>query len=86
MIPGWKAEGCQCGVGVSMESGVITKGSVADVIESHKYNRAVRLHKLAYEAPMRLLAWRLPSMARGQASKTGSPPRRDPEKHCQLSR
>lgn len=40
-----------------MESGVIAEGSVTGVMEGRKYNRAVRLHKLVYEAMMRL-AWK----------------------------
>ncbi|KAK5859272.1 hypothetical protein PBY51_003352 [Eleginops maclovinus] len=39
-----------------VESGVIAEGSVTCVMEGRKYNRAVRLHKLVYEAMMRL-AW-----------------------------
>jgi len=41
---------------VCVESGVIADGSIAGVMEGRKYNRAVRLHKLLYEALMRL-AW-----------------------------
>jgi hypothetical protein len=37
-----------------VESGVIAEGSIAGVMEGHKYNRAVRLHKLVYEALLRL--------------------------------
>ncbi|KAG1701312.1 Threonine aspartase 1 [Nymphon striatum] len=40
-----------------IESGVIAAGSVAGVIEGRKYNRAVRFHKLLYEALLRL-AWK----------------------------
>ena len=40
-----------------VESGVIAEGSIAGVMEGRKYNRAVRLHKLVYEALMRL-AWK----------------------------
>lgn len=36
---------------------VIADGSVAGVMEGRKYNRAVRLHKLLYDAFMRL-AWK----------------------------
>lgn len=39
-----------------IESGVVAEGSVAGVLDGRKYNRAVRLHKLLYEAFMRL-AW-----------------------------
>ena len=39
------------------ESGVIAEGSIDGVMDGHKYNRAVRLHKLMYEALMRL-AWK----------------------------
>lgn len=38
-----------------VESGVIAEGSVAGVMEGRRYNRAVRLHKLVYEAMMRLV-------------------------------
>jgi hypothetical protein len=40
-----------------VESGVIAEGSISGVMEGRKYNRAVRLHKLVYEALMRL-AWK----------------------------
>eukprot|EP00745_Piridium_sociabile_P027749 TRINITY_DN44663_c0_g1_i3.p1 TRINITY_DN44663_c0_g1~~TRINITY_DN44663_c0_g1_i3.p1 ORF type:complete len:1606 (-),score=395.32 TRINITY_DN44663_c0_g1_i3:590-5317(-) len=40
-----------------VESGLIAEGSVAGVIEGRRYNRAVRLHKLVYEALLRL-AWK----------------------------
>ena len=40
-----------------MESGVIAEGSIIAVMEGRKYNRAVRLHKIVYEAMMRL-AWK----------------------------
>ena len=41
-----------------VESGVIAEGSVAaGVMDGCKYNRAIRLHKLVYEALMRL-AWK----------------------------
>ena len=40
-----------------VESGVIAEGSVAGVMEGRKYNRAVRIHKLVYEALIRL-AWK----------------------------
>ena len=40
-----------------IESGVIAEGSVSGVMEGHKYNRAIRLHKLVYESLMRL-AWK----------------------------
>ena len=36
-----------------VESQVIAEGSVSGVMEGRKYNRAVRLHKLVYEALMR---------------------------------
>lgn len=39
---------------ICVESGVITDGSIAGVMEGRSYNRAVRLHKLFYEALMRL--------------------------------
>ena len=38
-------------------SGVIAEGSVAGVMDGRKYNRAIRLHKLVYEALMRH-AWK----------------------------
>ena len=39
------------------ESGVIAGGSISGVMDGRKYNRAVRLHKLVYEALIRL-AWK----------------------------
>ena len=39
-----------------VESGVIAEGFVAGVLEGRRYNRGVRLHKIMYEALMRL-AW-----------------------------
>ena len=39
-----------------VESGVIAEGSVARVLGDRRYNRGIRLHKLMYEALMRL-AW-----------------------------
>lgn len=41
---------------ICIESGVVTEGSVTGVLEGRRYNRAVRLHKLMYEALMRK-AW-----------------------------
>ena len=41
---------------LAVESGVIAEGSIGRVLEGKHYNRAVRLHKLIYEALMRL-AW-----------------------------
>ena len=38
-----------------IESDVIAEGSIAGVRDGRKYNRAVRLHKLVYEALMRLM-------------------------------
>lgn len=40
-----------------VEARVIAEGLVNGVIEGRKYNRAVRLHKLVYEALLRL-AWK----------------------------
>ena len=40
-----------------VESGVIAEGSVTGVMDGRKYNHAIRLHKLVYEALMRL-AWK----------------------------
>ena len=40
-----------------VESGVIAEGSVSGVLDGRRYNRAVRCHKLMYEALMRL-AWK----------------------------
>ena len=37
-----------------IESGVIASGSIAGVLEGRKYNRAIRFHKLMYEALLRL--------------------------------
>ena len=42
---------------LSVESGVIADGSIAGVLDGKKYNRAIRLHKLVYEALLRL-AWK----------------------------
>ena len=39
-----------------IESGVMAEGSVASVHEGHSYNRAISLHKLTYEALIRV-AW-----------------------------
>lgn len=39
---------------IFVESGVLAEGSVAVVLEGRKYNRAIRVHKLMYEAFMRL--------------------------------
>ena len=41
---------------LAVESGVIAEGSIDKVLEGKQYNRAVRLHKLTYEALLRL-AW-----------------------------
>ena len=41
---------------ICIESGVITEGSVCGVLEGRRYNRAVRFHKLMYEAFMQM-AW-----------------------------
>ncbi|KAG0725964.1 hypothetical protein GWK47_004497 [Chionoecetes opilio] len=40
---------------VAVESGVIAEGSINRVLEGKQYNRAVRLHKLMYEALMRII-------------------------------
>ena len=42
---------------LAVESGVIAEGSIDKVLESCQYNRGVRLHKLVYEAILRL-AWK----------------------------
>jgi len=39
-----------------IESGVVTEGSVSPLMEGRSYNRAVRFHKLSYEA-FRRVAW-----------------------------
>ena len=39
---------------ICIESGVIAEGSVGGVLEGRKYNRAIRFHKLLYEALLRL--------------------------------
>ena len=39
-----------------VESGAIVEGSVAGVLDGHRYYRAVRLHNIMHEALMRL-AW-----------------------------
>ncbi|KAI8521965.1 hypothetical protein Bbelb_017190 [Branchiostoma belcheri] len=41
---------------IAIESGVIAEGSVSGVMDGRRYNRAVRFHKLMYEALLRL-AW-----------------------------
>ncbi|XP_035662311.1 uncharacterized protein LOC118406391 [Branchiostoma floridae] len=41
---------------VCIESGVIAEGSVSGVLTGHKYNRAIRFHKLMFEALNRI-AW-----------------------------
>ena len=41
---------------LAVESGVIAEGSIDKVLDGKQYNRGVRLHKLTYEALMRL-AW-----------------------------
>ena len=41
---------------VIIESGVIAQGSVSDVLEGRTYNRAIRFHKLIFEA-LNTLAW-----------------------------
>ncbi len=38
-----------------VESGVLAEGSVAGVLDGGRYNRGVRLHKMMYEALMRLV-------------------------------
>ena len=40
-----------------VESGVIAEGSITRLMEGRKYNRAVMLHKIVYEAMMSL-AWK----------------------------
>ena len=40
---------------VAVESAVITEGSIEAVLEGRQYNRAVRLHKIIYEALQRLI-------------------------------
>ena len=40
---------------LSLQSGVISEGSVAKALDGHMYNRAVRVHKRVYEALMRIL-------------------------------
>ena len=39
-----------------IESGVVAEGSVSALMEGRSYNRAVRFHKLSYEA-FRCVAW-----------------------------
>ena len=39
---------------VPIESGLIADGSISGVLDGRKYNRAIRLNKLMYEALMRL--------------------------------
>ena len=40
---------------LAVELGVIAEGSINRVLEGKQYNRAVRFHKLTYEAVMRLI-------------------------------
>ena len=40
---------------ICIETGVIAEGSVSGVLDGHRYNRAVRFHKLMYEALMRVI-------------------------------
>ena len=40
-----------------VQSGVIAEDSIASVMDGRKYNRAIRLHKLVYEALVGL-AWK----------------------------
>ena len=40
-----------------IDSGIVTEGSVSALLEGRSYNRAIRVHKLAYETLMRK-AWR----------------------------
>ena len=40
---------------LSVEYGVIADGSIAGVLDGKKYNKAIRLHKLVYEALLRLV-------------------------------
>ena len=42
---------------ICIESGVVAEGSVSGVLDGRRYNRAVRFHKLMYEALQRL-AWK----------------------------
>ena len=42
---------------ISVESGIISEGSIESVLNGHKYNRGARLTKLVYEALLRL-AWK----------------------------
>ena len=52
-----------------IESGVIAAGSVSGVLDGKKYNRAVRLHKLLYEALLRL-AWKGFLVTKGSNAET----------------
>ncbi|KAG1685808.1 hypothetical protein GQR58_008924 [Nymphon striatum] len=40
---------------LAVESGVIAEGSIDKVLDGKQYNRGIRLHKLTYEALMRLV-------------------------------
>eukprot|EP00058_Branchiostoma_floridae_P015562 XP_002601050.1 hypothetical protein BRAFLDRAFT_102388 [Branchiostoma floridae] len=40
---------------LAIESGVVAEGSVSGVMDGRRYNRAVRFHKLVYEALLRLV-------------------------------
>ena len=55
-----------------VEAGVIADGSVAGVLDGRKYNRSIRMHKLLYEAFMRL-AWKgfLPWLAEHHKDELG---------------
>lgn len=56
-MPSWQQRFADAGLrDLCVEAGVIADGSISGVIYGHKYNRAVRLHKLLYEAFLRL-AW-----------------------------
>ncbi|KAG1651588.1 hypothetical protein GQR58_026913 [Nymphon striatum] len=53
--PGSICEGCRGLRDLAVESGVIAEGSIDKVLDGKQYNRGVRLHKLTYEALMRLV-------------------------------
>ena len=61
---------------LAVESGVIAEGSINKILDGKQYNRAVRLHKLTYEALMRLCGqalkngWRLTMLKLFQSTMT----------------
>ena len=47
---------CDAGLrDLPVQSGIISEGPVDEALDGHMYNRAIRMHKLVYEALMRIL-------------------------------